>query len=76
MYNLFHIKVFFFFFWLYKFVYNIFQVAVVKHKVTAKVYAMKILNKWEMLRRAEVIRFKVCLQVILLNEPPPIFNFL
>lgn len=31
------------------------QVAVVKHKITGKVYAMKILNKWEMLRRAEVI---------------------
>lgn len=31
-----------------------FQVAVVKMKSTEKVYAMKILNKWEMLKRAEV----------------------
>ena len=31
-----------------------FQVAVVKLKSTDRVYAMKILNKWEMLKRAEV----------------------
>ena len=31
-----------------------FQVAVVKMKGTENVYAMKILNKWEMLKRAEV----------------------
>lgn len=31
-----------------------FQVAVVKLKSTEKVFAMKILNKWEMLKRAEV----------------------
>lgn len=30
------------------------QVAVVKVKNTDKVFAMKILNKWEMLKRAEV----------------------
>lgn len=30
------------------------QVAVVKLKSTDRVYAMKILNKWEMLKRAEV----------------------
>ena len=30
------------------------QVAVVKRKNTEEVYAMKILNKWEMLQRAEV----------------------
>jgi len=30
------------------------QVAVVKMKSTENVYAMKILNKWEMLKRAEV----------------------
>ena len=30
------------------------QVAVVKEKTTGNVYAMKILNKWEMLKRAEV----------------------
>lgn len=30
------------------------QVAVVKMKHTEQVYAMKILNKWEMLKRAEV----------------------
>ena len=30
------------------------QVAVVKLKETGQVYAMKILNKWEMLKRAEV----------------------
>ena len=32
----------------------IFQVAVVKLKDTGQVFAMKILNKWEMLKRAEV----------------------
>ena len=32
----------------------VFQVAVVKMKETERVYAMKILNKWEMLKRAEV----------------------
>lgn len=31
-----------------------FQVAVVKVKNADKVFAMKILNKWEMLKRAEV----------------------
>lgn len=31
-----------------------FQVAVVKMKSTERIYAMKILNKWEMLKRAEV----------------------
>ena len=31
-----------------------FQVAVVKLKDTGQVFAMKILNKWEMLKRAEV----------------------
>ena len=30
------------------------QVAVVKLKTTGEIYAMKILNKWEMLKRAEV----------------------
>lgn len=30
------------------------QVAVVKMKCTERIYAMKILNKWEMLKRAEV----------------------
>ncbi len=30
------------------------QVAVVKVKNADKVFAMKILNKWEMLKRAEV----------------------
>ena len=32
----------------------VFQVAVVKMKTTEQVFAMKILNKWEMLKRAEV----------------------
>lgn len=32
----------------------VFQVAVVKMKNTERIYAMKILNKWEMLKRAEV----------------------
>lgn len=32
----------------------LFQVAVVKLKNADKVFAMKILNKWEMLKRAEV----------------------
>ncbi|XP_060574804.1 serine/threonine-protein kinase MRCK alpha-like isoform X2 [Ruditapes philippinarum] len=34
------------------------EVAVVKMKSTEKVYAMKILNKWEMLKRAETACFK------------------
>jgi serine/threonine protein kinase len=34
------------------------EVAVVKMKKTEKVYAMKILNKWEMLKRAETACFK------------------
>lgn len=33
--------------------------AVVKEKSTDNVYAMKILNKWEMLKRAEV-SFAIC----------------
>lgn len=33
---------------------SVFQVAVVKMKNTERIYAMKILNKWEMLKRAEV----------------------
>lgn len=33
---------------------SFFQVAVVKLKNADKVFAMKILNKWEMLKRAEV----------------------
>ena len=37
-----------------------FQVAVVKMRDTEKVYAMKILNKWEMLKRAEVIVQENC----------------
>lgn len=32
------------------------EVAVVREKSSHKVYAMKILNKWEMLKRAEVSR--------------------
>lgn len=31
-----------------------FQVAVVKMKQTGQVYAMKIMNKWDMLKRGEV----------------------
>jgi len=34
------------------------EVAVVKMKATEKVFAMKILNKWEMLKRAETACFK------------------
>jgi len=30
------------------------EVAVVRAKATGRIYAMKILNKWEMLKRAEV----------------------
>ncbi len=33
---------------------GVLQVAVVKVKSSDKVFAMKILNKWEMLKRAEV----------------------
>lgn len=46
------------------------QVAVVKVKNTDKVFAMKILNKWEMLKRAEVSIFgysKVYIHTILIN---------
>ncbi|KFO56162.1 Serine/threonine-protein kinase MRCK beta, partial [Corvus brachyrhynchos] len=35
-----------------------FQVAVVKMKCTERIYAMKILNKWEMLKRAETACFR------------------
>lgn len=31
------------------------EVAVVRAKATGRIYAMKILNKWEMLKRAEVL---------------------
>lgn len=34
------------------------EVAVVKMKKSEKVFAMKILNKWEMLKRAETACFK------------------
>lgn len=34
------------------------EVAVVKERNTGKVYAMKILNKWEMLKRAETACFQ------------------
>ncbi|XP_030200478.1 serine/threonine-protein kinase MRCK beta-like [Gadus morhua] len=34
------------------------EVAVVKMKETERVYAMKILNKWEMLKRAETACFR------------------
>lgn len=34
------------------------EVAVVKMKCTEKVFAMKILNKWEMLKRAETACFQ------------------
>lgn len=46
----------------------VFQVAVVKMKNTERIYAMKILNKWEMLKRAEVS----------VSEPqsPPVCAFL
>lgn len=39
------------------------QVAVVKVRNTDKVFAMKILNKWEMLKRAEVSisYYSICL---------------
>lgn len=33
---------------------SVLQVAVVRMKSTERIYAMKILNKWEMLKRAEV----------------------
>jgi serine/threonine-protein kinase MRCK len=35
------------------------EVCVVRMKQTDNVYAMKILNKWEMLKRAETACFKV-----------------
>ncbi|XP_028343192.1 serine/threonine-protein kinase MRCK beta-like [Physeter macrocephalus] len=34
------------------------EVAVVKMKNTERIYAMKILNKWEMLKRAETACFR------------------
>jgi len=39
------------------------QVAVVKLKSTEKVFAMKILNKWEMLKRAEVINYSESIKI-------------
>lgn len=36
------------------------QVAVVKMKQTGQVYAMKIMNKWDMLKRGEVRRGAGC----------------
>lgn len=46
------------------------QVAVVKMKHTEMVYAMKILNKWEMLKRAEVnveYASNMCLLLMMLS---------
>lgn len=42
------------------------EVCVVKMKKTDKVFAMKILNKWEMLKRAETACFQVkyCVHVL------------
>lgn len=34
------------------------EVAVVRARATGRIYAMKILNKWEMLKRAEVMNAK------------------
>lgn len=36
------------------------QVAVVKMKQTGQVYAMKIMNKWDMLKRGEVRAWAMC----------------
>lgn len=36
------------------------EVCVVRMRDTENVYAMKILNKWEMLKRAETACFQVC----------------
>ena len=36
------------------------EVAVVRAKATGRIYAMKILNKWEMLKRAEVNSLTHC----------------
>lgn len=36
------------------------QVAVVKMRQTGQVYAMKIMNKWDMLKRGEVRRRAGC----------------
>lgn len=41
------------------------EVAVVKMKTNERVFAMKILNKWEMLKRAETACFKVCQEFLL-----------
>lgn len=43
-----------FFFFFFTLLLSSVQVAVVKVRNTDKVFAMKILNKWEMLKRAEV----------------------
>lgn len=40
------------------------EVCVVHMKGTEKIYAMKILNKWEMLKRAETACFQVCIIII------------
>lgn len=44
------------------------EVCVVHMKGTDKVYAMKILNKWEMLKRAETACFQVTISYIIIHH--------
>ncbi|GBO38715.1 Serine/threonine-protein kinase Genghis Khan, partial [Araneus ventricosus] len=49
-------------------------VAVVKQRNTEKVYAMKILNKWEMLKRAETACFQEEREVLVYGDKRWITN--
>ncbi|GIX85260.1 hypothetical protein CEXT_551061 [Caerostris extrusa] len=50
------------------------EVAVVKQRNTEKVYAMKILNKWEMLKRAETACFQEEREVLVYGDKRWITN--
>lgn len=49
--------------------FSLWQVAVVKVRNTDKVFAMKILNKWEMLKRAEVPDVLRCFAFVVFTLP-------
>ena len=46
------------------------EVAVVRARATGRIYAMKILNKWEMLKRAEVGLVVLCVWNQITSWPP------
>ena len=49
--------------------FNEFIVAVVKQKHTDHIFAMKILNKWEMLKRADTACFREERDVLVFGDP-------